>query len=294
VEHLDVDLTAGGVLFSLLLAFAVFWFAKRQGFFRLPPPSRSLPVTFSQTLGAFLTYFASALIIFPIILIFIAYLKTGEISSVKKLSGVWLEAVQIAFLWIVFIFLMLYCFLIPPQSRRFLFWGEGERSLARLLKGAGMGLVGLVVSYPFVLVVSLVTKYISIWLWGEGEVEQVAVKHLKQAMGNPYLFGLMVFAVIILVPCLEELLFRGFFQNLLKRYFNRSWAMVLSAIVFSLAHFSYSQKTGNFQLILSLFVLAFFLGFLYERERTLWAPMSLHMAFNGYNVLIMVFNRPLA
>ena len=265
--------------------------AKRNGFFRLPPPSHHLPVTFFQTLGAFLTYLIFALLILPIILVVLALLTTGEISSIKKLPSLWTAWLQVGSLWMIFLLLILYCFLINPRSRHFIFWGEGERSFRRFLKGLGMGVVAWVVSYPFVLFVSLIAKYISVWIWGETKVEQVAVKHLKMTMGDPYLFSSMVFAVVILVPYLEELLFRGFFHNLMKRYLGRNWAIGLTAVVFSLAHFSFSQGIGNFQLILSLFVLALFLSFIYEREGTLWAPMGLHVAFNGLNVMMIIFSK---
>jgi len=150
-----------------------------------------------------------------------------------------------------------------------------------------MGIVGWCISFPCVLIVGLCARYISIWIWGQADIEQVAVKQLKLTMGIPYLFGLMAFAIIIVVPVMEELLFRGFLQNFLKRYLGRNWAMVLAAVIFALAHFSPSQGVGNFQLILSLLALSFFLSFIYEREQTLFASMALHMAFNGFSVMLI-------
>jgi uncharacterized protein len=289
-QHQDITQTAEGGIFSLLLALAVFWIAKRNRFFNLPPPSRYLPVTFSQTLGAFVIYLLFAFLVLPVVLLFVSYGVTGDIRGVKKLPHIWLGWGQVGALWVLFFLLVFYCFLITPSARRFIFWGEGERSGARFFKGIGMGVVACAVSYPFVLIVSFIASRISLWIWGETEVEQSAVKHLKTTMGNPYLFGFMAFAVIALVPFLEELLFRGFLQNLFKRHFGRRWAIALSAVIFALAHFSYGQGIGNFQLLLSLIVLAFFLAFIYERERTLWASIGLHMTFNAFNVLMMVLS----
>jgi len=287
----DVDLTAGGFLFSLLLALSVFWVAKRNHFFKLPQQSLEVPVYFKQALGAFLVYLIFSLILLPIVLVLIVLLTTGDLSNLKHIPQQWLGWIQALALWTLSLLLLLYCFSISKQSRRFIFWGEGVRSIHRFWSAIGMGILTCLISYPFVLLVGLISKYISLKLWGTVEVEQVAVKQLELSMGKPVLFILMVLAVVFIVPFAEELLFRGFFQNFFKRRFGRNWAIALSTIVFSLAHFAKSQGAGNFQLIFSLAVLAFFLGFIYERQRTLWASYGLHMTFNAWNILMIIFSK---
>ena len=288
MHELQTEQTAGGILFTLLLLLAVFWIAQRNRFFHLPLPSPVIPITFRQVLGAFLTYLVYAFIILPISVLFLAYLTTGEIRAFKDLPTVMLGWLQLSSLFIIFFLFILYVFCIKRESRKYIFWGEGEQSLRRFLKGVGMGILTWAISYPFVLAVSLLARYLSLWIWGEIKMEQVAVKQLKMTMGTGYLFYLMVFAIVILVPFIEELLFRGFLQNFLKRYLGRAWAIVLSAIIFSLAHFSISQGIGNFQLIVSLSVLALFLGFIYERQRMLWSSMALHMTFNAFSIAMII------
>ena len=281
--------TVGGLLFSLLLLLFVFWIAKRNQFFTLPPVSHFNPVTLLRAFGAFLTYLLFAFLILPIIYVLIAFLATGDVAGVKKLSQAWMGWLQLASLCVLFLLLLLYCFMIDTRARHYIFWGEGKRNATRFWQSVGMGVVGWLVSYPFVLFATALTALLSQWIWGESKVEQAAVKQLKLSMGNTPLYILMVLAIVFLVPFMEELLFRGFLQNLLKRYLSRSWAIGLTAIIFACAHFAPSQGIGNFQLILSLFVLSFFLGFIYERERALWASMALHMSFNGFSVLLITF-----
>lgn len=289
MEHFDIDFTLGGILFALLLVLVTFWIAWRNGFFRLPPPSRTPPVTFTQTLGAFLVYLICGIILLPVFFVVLIFLITGEISTIKKLSTQWMSWAQVFSLYVIFFLMIAYCFWIRPQTRYFIFWGEGDKSVIRFLKGIGMGFVGWAVSYPFVLLVGLFTKGLSLWIWGDTKVEQVAVKELELTRNNPILFALMVVLVVAVVPFMEELLFRGFLQNFIKRKCGRKWAITLTALIFAVAHYAYSQGIGNFQLILSLWVLALFLSFVYERERTLWASIGLHMTFNGLNVLMIVF-----
>jgi membrane protease YdiL (CAAX protease family) len=287
----DVELTAGGFIFSLLLSLLVFWIAKINRFFTLPKPSPDVPITFKQTLGAFLVYLIFSFIILPLALVLTVFLTKGTLSDLKNLPQHWLGWAQAIALWVLSLLLMLYCFMIRKTSRRFIFWGESESSSRRFLTSFGMGVLTCAISYPFVLLVGMIAKYVALTIWGEVDVEQVAVKQIEMTMGRPFLFSTMVLAVVFVVPFAEELLFRGFFQNYFKRRLGRKWAIALSTIVFALAHFAKSQGAGNFQLILTLAVLAFFLGFIYERQKSLWASYGLHVTFNAFNILLIIFSK---
>jgi membrane protease YdiL (CAAX protease family) len=65
---------------------------------------------------------------------------------------------------------------------------------------------------------------------------------------------------------------------------KKSLAIVFSSICFSAFHFSFSQGIGNISLLFSLFVFALFLGFIYERQGSLFASISLHMTLNIVSV----------
>lgn len=286
MEVVDAQQAAGSLLFASLLVLVVFFVALRAGYFRMPPPVEAHPVTFRQTLGIFLTYLALAFLILPVINAGLIYLAAQD----GNLSQEWIGWAQIASLFFVFICLIGYCFLIKPEARSFIFWGDGKPKVRRAAKSIAMGFASFILSYPFVFWTGILTSLVSLWIWGEAKVEQVAVKQLKMTMGHPAMFGFMVFLVVVLVPFMEELLFRGFLQSLLKKYLGRIGSLFTTAAVFAMVHFAASQGSGNFQLITSLFVLSIFLGFIYERERTLWAPIALHSAFNGFSVILIIFS----
>lgn len=289
MDLIKSEQTAGNFFYLLLLLTFVIWIAKQSGFFRLPPPTRIPPVTWIHLAGGALAYLIAASVIIPLLISLVVYLVTGSMTSFKDLSSLWQGWGQVAGLCVLLLTLILYCFLIAPKTRHFIFWGENQASWVRFAKSIGMGFVGWVVSYPFVLVSTVMSTALAKWLWAESHLEQVAVKQLKMTMGNTPLFLMMILVVSLFVPFMEELLFRGLLQNVLKRYLNRSCAIALTALVFSCFHYSSSQGTGNFQLILSLLVLSGFLGFIYERERTLWAPIALHATFNSLNILVITF-----
>jgi membrane protease YdiL (CAAX protease family) len=280
--------TIGGFLFALLFSFVVFGIAQKNGFFSLPPARKENPVTFPSLLGIFLCYLLFAFVVLPLLSLLILAFITGEMGGLKAHLHPWAGWLQLVWLLVLFLILIAYCFLIPSSVRRFVFWGDRQTTFLNFFKGVGMGIVGWLVSYPFVLLMSILTNWIGKKLWGITHMEQVAVKQLKVTMNDPLLFAFMAIAVTILVPFMEELLFRGFFQNYVKRFLGRLGGIILTAVIFAAVHFSISQGYGNFQLIASLFILAFFLGFIYEREKTLWAPIALHMSFNAFSVLMIV------
>lgn len=155
----------------------------------------------------------------------------------------------------------------------------------------GIGIVAWIVSYPLVLAFS---QGLSIVLWHifqHPSVEQVAVQNLRYTMANPLLFGLTALAIVIVVPFTEEFLFRGLLQSWIKRKFHRaSVAIILSSLVFSLFHYSSHHGVTNIELLSSLFLLSCMLGYIYERQRSLWAPIGLHSFFNLMSLLMLLVN----
>ena len=91
-------------------------------------------------------------------------------------------------------------------------------------------------------------------------------------------FGIAVIAA----PVTEELIFRGCLYGVLRKSSGRMPAIVLSSIVFALIH-------GHLPSLPGLFLLAVGLALVYERCGTLWAPISMHAAFNGLTILAAIF-----
>ncbi len=144
-----------------------------------------------------------------------------------------------------------------------------------------IGIGAWFVIYPIVLAFSQIIS-IGVWYLIHHEtLEQVAVQNLRKALLDPWLFALTALVVVTLVPLTEEFLFRGLLQSWLKQKFhNATMAILATSLVFSSFHFSTSQGTTNIELLSSLFMLSCALGFIYERQRSLWASVGLHSFFN--------------
>lgn len=83
----------------------------------------------------------------------------------------------------------------------------------------------------------------------------------------------------ILVPISEELFFRGAIFTWFRARFNFPVAMLSSAVLFALGHFD------TIGVVASSFILALANAYVFEKSKTLWAPILMHMLTNSIAVL---------
>ena len=119
------------------------------------------------------------------------------------------------------------------------------------------------------------------WMESLGvETVQDTVKLLQES-DDPLVLGLMAFAAVIVAPLCEEVVFRGYFYPVMKKFGGISVAAPCSALVFAAAH-------GSLTALLPLFIFGGVLVFLYEKTGSLWAPVAVHFCFNGATVLVQM------
>ena len=85
--------------------------------------------------------------------------------------------------------------------------------------------------------------------------------------------AVVLIAVVVFVPFIEELVFRGFTQRYLARVIKPWQAVTLQAVVFAMFH-------GNSLQIAFVLPSGFLMGAVYLWTRSLWAPIAVHTAFN--------------
>ncbi len=85
----------------------------------------------------------------------------------------------------------------------------------------------------------------------------------------------------IMGPIIEELLFRGIVYNKIKEDYKPMKSIIISSIIFSLFHFSNPLN------VLYAFMMSFMFIYLYEKYKTLWAPILLHCIANTSTILII-------
>jgi membrane protease YdiL (CAAX protease family) len=92
-------------------------------------------------------------------------------------------------------------------------------------------------------------------------------------------------AAIIVAPIAEELFFRGVIFNALSIYMPKIGAIIISGIIFGLAH-------GQMDVVPELAVTGMVLATVYDNTRCIWSNMLSHAMFNSISVVaIMVFHQ---
>ncbi len=135
------------------------------------------------------------------------------------------------------------------------------------------------------------------------------IEHLRDHPNGPG-FLIAAFTAVIVAPLTEEFLFRGVLQGWLERVAIRIrqlpqeyplegdpreeitmpaqgarplliWPIVVSSLVFAAMHLSHGVAC------VPLFFFALALGYLYQRTRSLIAPIVLHVSLNASTMLIL-------
>lgn len=94
----------------------------------------------------------------------------------------------------------------------------------------------------------------------------------------------MIIVVCIITPLEEELIYRGICFNIARAVELPFWfSNIFQATTFALLHGDIVQK-------IYAFIAAFFFGILYEKYKKLWIPLSLHMLFNLWGLLLTEYS----
>ncbi len=90
---------------------------------------------------------------------------------------------------------------------------------------------------------------------------------------------LLFAATVFIGPAAEEITFRGLVQRRARVWLTPGTAIVISALLFGLAHMNMIQ-------LIYAFPLGLLLGLLYEKSGSLLAPVLAHMAVNAATILL--------
>ena len=151
-----------------------------------------------------------------------------------------------------------------------------------------LGVITWVIATPVVISLSQLSEMFTTLLFGKPEAEQIAVESLKNSFLSPFALITVLISILVFAPLLEEYLFRGILQSWLRRKIGSVWAIFITAAAFALLHYNGRQGWTNIPLITSLFALGCYLGFVYEKTRSLFTPIVLHVTFNFISVMRII------
>ena len=144
---------------------------------------------------------------------------------------------------------------------------------SNFLGAIGVGLTAFLVAQPFLQLIALLEERAA----RDGWIPDIPVQRILQVIletRSAWVLTLAVIVAVVVAPISEELLFRGLLQPALGRWIGRWPAILFAAAFFAVAHM-------DLYAVATLLALGIALGYVYDRTRSLAAPVALHMAFNG-------------
>ena len=103
---------------------------------------------------------------------------------------------------------------------------------------------------------------------------------------DKYIFALNALQLVCFAPLIEEFLFRGFLNNLLRGKVNTFVRMSIVSILFAAIHFP--TYIHNWIQFLAYLIGSIVLFLVYERRRSLFDAILLHSLYNGLLVIFFI------
>ena len=102
---------------------------------------------------------------------------------------------------------------------------------------------------------------------------------------DKYIFALEALGLVCFAPLIEEFLFRGFLNNLLREKVNAFVRMSIVSILFTVIHMPYIHNWIQF---LAYLIGSIVLFLIYERRRSFFDAILLHSLSNGLLVILFI------
>ena len=103
---------------------------------------------------------------------------------------------------------------------------------------------------------------------------------------DKFIFALDALGLVFIAPFVEEFLFRGFLNNLLRGKVNTFIRMSIVSILFAAIHFPY--YIHNWIQFIDYLIGSIVLFLVYERRRSLFDAILLHSLYNGLLVILFI------
>lgn len=212
------------------------------------------------------------------------------LSLFKEVSPlVLMTSVQFGSILLLIAFLYAFSLLQGRETSKAIWFGQQTLSPSFFRKNLSIGAFTWFLCFPISLFWGKLAELTCYFFWNILPKEQVAVHFLRKVFKSPSLTPLALFSILIAAPIIEEWVFRGYIQTYFKQKWGYARALLISSTAFSLSHLSFSQGLSSIPMLVSLFSLALFLGFLYEKQGSLIAPVALHITFNSISVVRILF-----
>lgn len=158
----------------------------------------------------------------------------------------------------------------------------------------GLGVCIFLLIYPLVALSALIALWIArgVGAAGQDRLAHETLQMIGQHKDDPWVW-LLIAVLVLIVPLVEELIYRVFLQSALLRAVRSRWlAVVLTSVLFVAAHWTVLPEGGKYAAA-PLFVLSVSMGAAYERTGRLGVPIMMHGLFNALNLALAFMIDPM-
>ena len=271
------SLLAFAILTGLLLLVAY-----KRRLFSLPPSKEwFFPIRWYHVIAVFSLYFLVVWLLVPLLSV---GLRGLGIQTPSIEGAVWLNFLSSL---LIIGFIGLYLFLLPKEISQKI-WRQSKKGVP--LSDIQFSAIVWLLSFPAIIFCNQLLDFLLQFFFHIPLLpEQLAVRFLKMTFDTPAHFFLTSIAIALCAPVIEEFLFRGFLQSFIRQHLSNTSSIVITALCFSSFHYSPEQGVANLSIIVSLFLFALILGYVYDRRQSLVAPIALHALFNTINIINLYF-----
>ena len=110
-------------------------------------------------------------------------------------------------------------------------------------------------------------------------------KATQTITADKFVFALEALELVCIAPLIEEFIFRGFLNNLLREKVNAFVRMSIVSILFTVIHMPYIHNWIQF---IAYLIGSIVLFLMYERRRSLFDAILLHSLLNGLLVILFI------
>jgi|GEM_PF-694961 len=185
-----------------------------------------------------------------------------------------LREIGVGAVFYVLLDVLIFAFLILRRIHPIQVFGLRAMCGLRVFKSAVFWLIAL---YPLIFLVQLIVESLA----ATSITPQPLVQYLidNKRLSDHLIVGLLA---VIIAPCTEELIFRGYLYGVLRQYAGRLPAIIVTSCIFAGIHQHLPAFPG-------LFLLAVALCLVYEATGSLMVAMVMHALFNLIGVLAAIF-----
>lgn len=164
--------------------------------------------------------------------------------------------------------------------------GESKSGLGLSFLDLPVGLGCFMLAFPFIQLMNLLGVFAYSQTQGaqpEG-VGHGTLQMLVDQPDNKWIWAIVA-AAVIGAPFVEELVYRVFLQGAILRWLKSPWlAIIFTSLIFAGMH--RVDGTVPWHALLPIFAVGMSCGIAYERTKRVGVPITMHMCFNLYNVLL--------